>query len=316
MAKLFANEQKDAVPNDGKSEFNEKRRVEKMMIRMLEGQQPSRRDLSWLVDKMITVLSMEPMLLELDPPIIICGDVHGQLTDLLRLFNHVGWPEECRYLFLGDYVDRGERSVETIALLFLLKLCYPTKLYLLRGNHETAMINRIYGFYDECVNKYDESIWIQFQVKHSLYVMCVFCALVAKRIFCTHGGLSQSLTNWDQIKNLKKPAEVPEQGLLCDLLWSDPDPVGKGDPNRGVSYLFGPDVVTEFCQNMGVDLIARAHQVVPNGFEFFADGRLVTLFSAPNYCGVFDNSAGAMVVDENLKCQIKVRLNFKLITTE
>ncbi|KFD51194.1 hypothetical protein M513_07958, partial [Trichuris suis] len=257
-----------------------------------------------ILEKVAAVFMNQPMLVEVDPPIIICGDIHGQFKDLIRLFNHGGWPPEHRYLFLGDYVDRGAQSIETACLMFLLKIRFSKDFFLLRGNHESSAINRVYGFMEECCRCYDISLWERFQ--------CVFdrmpvSALVAGKILCMHGGLSQELESFDQIRQIPRPADIPQCGILCDLLWADPDPqaIGWVQSNRGVSYRFGPDVVEEFCAKMDIDLIARAHQVVEKGYEFFADNKLVTIFSAPNYCGQFDNSAGLMLVDANLKCRIR-----------
>lgn len=189
------------------------------------------------------------------------GDVHGQYSDLLRLFEYGGFPPRSNYLFLGDYVDRGKQSLETICLLLAYKIKYPKNFFLLRGNHECASINRIYGFYDECKRRFNVKLW-------KLFTDCFNClpvaALIDEKIICMHGGLSPELHNLNQIKNLRRPCEVPENGLLCDLLWSDPscDIQGWGESERGVSYTFGADRVKEFLQKHDLDLICRAHQVI------------------------------------------------------
>ncbi|KAI4315473.1 hypothetical protein L6164_028276 [Bauhinia variegata] len=235
----------------------------------------------------------QPNLLELETPMKICGDVHGQFSDLLRLFEYGGYPPEANYLFLGDYVDRGKQSIETICLLFAYKIKYKENFFLLRGNHECASINRIYGFYDECKRRFNVRTW-------KTFTECFNClpvaALIDEKILCMHGGLSPELKSLDQIRNIARPVDVPDQGLLCDLLWADPDKDldGWGENDRGVSYTFGADKVVEFLQKHDLDLICRAHQVVEDGYEFFAKRQLVTIFSAPNYCGEFDN-AGAMM---------------------
>ncbi|ERN12032.1 hypothetical protein AMTR_s00165p00079470, partial [Amborella trichopoda] len=224
------------------------------------------------------------------------GDVHGQYSDLLRLFEYGGLPPKANYLFLGDYVDRGKQSLETICLLLAYKIKYPENFFLLRGNHECASINRIYGFYDECKRRFNVRLW-------KVFTDCFNClpvaALIDEKILCMHGGLSPDLSNLDQIKSVTRPTDVPDAGLLCDLLWSDPGKDnGWGMNDRGVSYTFGPDKVSEFLQKHDLDLICRAHQVVEDGYEFFADRQLVTIFSAPNYCGEFDNAGALMSVDE------------------
>ncbi|OAY69681.1 Serine/threonine-protein phosphatase PP1 [Ananas comosus] len=235
----------------------------------------------------------------------LIGDIHGQYSDLLRLFEYGGFPPEANYLFLGDYVDRGKQSLETICLLLAYKIKYPENFFLLRGNHECASINRIYGFYDECKRRFNVRLW-------KVFTDCFNClpvaALIDDKILCMHGGLSPDLTNLDQIKNLTRPTDVPDTGLLCDLLWSDPgkDMQGWGMNDRGVSYTFGADKVSEFLERLDLDLICRAHQVVEDGYEFFADRQLVTIFSAPNYCGEFDNAGAMMSVDETLMCSFQI----------
>ncbi|XP_025423645.1 serine/threonine-protein phosphatase PP1-beta-like isoform X2 [Sipha flava] len=227
----------------------------------------------------------QPILLELEVPLKICGDIHGQYSDLLRLFEYGNFPPESNYLFLGDYVDRGKQSLETICLLLAYKIKYPENVFLLRGNHECASINRVYGFYDE------------------------LAAIIEEKIFCCHGGLSPDLQSIEQIRRIVRPIDVPEQGLLCDLLWSDPDKDTRGwvkNDDRGVSYKFGTEIVSKFLHKHDFDLICRAHQVVEDGYEFFAKRQLVTLFSAPNYCGEFDNAGAIMSVNKKLICSFQI----------
>uniref|UniRef100_A0A672HPJ9 Serine/threonine-protein phosphatase n=1 Tax=Salarias fasciatus TaxID=181472 RepID=A0A672HPJ9_SALFA len=240
----------------------------------------------------------QPILLELEAPLKICGDIHGQYTDLLRLFEYGGFPPEANYLFLGDYVDRGKQSLETICLLLAYKIKYPENFFLLRGNHECASINRIYGFYDECNDTHTHTHTHTHSQNHQPETPSVFCI----------SGLSPDLQSMEQIRRIMRPTDVPDTGLLCDLLWSDPDKdvQGWGENDRGVSFTFGADVVSKFLNRHDLDLICRAHQVVEDGYEFFAKRQLVTLFSAPNYCGEFDNAGGMMSVDESLMCSFQI----------
>jgi len=244
-------------------------------------------------------------LLELEAPLKICGDVHGQYHDLLRLFEYGGFPPESNYLFLGDYVDRGKQSLETIILLFAYKTKFPENFFLLRGNHECASITRIYGFYDECKRRYNIKLWKQFC---DVFNCMSVCALIDEKIMCMHGGLSPEISSFDQVRRLVRPTDVPDTGMICDLLWADPDKdiAGWAENDRGVSFIFGPDVVTSFLQKQDLDLVCRAHQVVEDGYEFFAKRQLITLFSAPNYCGEFDNAGAMMSIDETLMCSFKV----------
>ncbi|GLT37701.1 hypothetical protein SLA2020_120040 [Shorea laevis] len=251
------------------------------------------------------IFLQQPNLLELDAPIKICGDIHGQYADLLRLFEYGGFPPTANYLFLGDYVDRGKQSLETICLLLAYKIKYPENFFLLRGNHESASINRSYGFYDECKRRFNVRLWRTF---NDCFNCLPVAALIDDKILCMHGGLSPDLKNLDQIRNLPRPTDVPDSGLLCDLLWSDParEIKGWGTNDRGVSYTFGPDRVSDFLMKNDMDLVCRAHQVVEDGYEFFADRLLVTIFSAPNYCGEFDNAGAMMTVDESLMCSFQL----------
>ncbi|KAJ6239771.1 serine/threonine-protein phosphatase [Anaeramoeba flamelloides] len=202
----------------------------------------------------------QPMLLELHAPIKICGDIHGQFHDLLRLFDEGGFPPLSNYLFLGDFVG---------------------------------------------LKKYSVNVW-------KIFCDCFQClplsAIIDDKIFCVHGGLSPELDDIDRIKKIERPTEVDDDGLLCDLLWSDPSETFYGwhENLRGVSYTFGADIVEEFCDEMNLDLICRAHQVVDDGFEFFANQRLVTIFSASNYCGEFDNCGAMMNVSEELDCDFSI----------
>ncbi|CAG5929516.1 unnamed protein product [Menidia menidia] len=192
------------------------------------------------------------------------GDIHGQYTDLLRLFEYGGFPPEANYLFLGDYVDRGKQSLETICLLLAYKIKYPENFFLLRGNHECASINRIYGFYDECKRRFNIKLWKTFT---DCFNCLPIAAIVDEKIFCCHGGLSPDLQSMEQIRRIMRPTDVP-------------------------------DTVADPCP--------WRPQVVEDGYEFFAKRQLVTLFSAPNYCGEFDNAGGMMSVDETLMCSFQI----------
>ena len=265
----------------------------------------SEEELKYLCVKSIEIFMQESSFLELTAPIIICGDIHGQYRDLIRLFDFGGTPEKKQYLFLGDYVDRGKNSIECISLLLAYKIKFPKNIYLLRGNHESEMINRTYGFYDECKRRYNLRIWKNFS---DCFNWLPITAIVNSRILCMHGGLSPDLKELKNLKQIVRPTEVPDQGLLCDLLWSDPDADAEdwAPNNRGISVLFNENLIEKAIDELDIDLICRAHQVVENGYEFFAQRQLVTVFSAPNYCGEFDNAGAFMTVNKDLMCGFKV----------
>ncbi|KAH9863389.1 serine/threonine protein phosphatase Pzh1 [Plenodomus lingam] len=251
------------------------------------------------------VFLSQPALLELAPPVKIVGDIHGQYTDLIRMFEMCGFPPNSNYLFLGDYVDRGKQSLETILLLLCYKLKFPENFFLLRGNHECANVTRVYGFYDECKRRCNIKVWKAFV---DTFNTLPIAAIVAQKIFCVHGGLSPSLSHMDDIRQIARPTDVPDYGLLNDLLWSDPaDMENDWESNeRGVSYCFGKKVIMEFLQRHDFDLVCRAHMVVEDGYEFFNDRVLVTVFSAPNYCGEFDNWGAVMSVSGELLCSFEL----------
>ncbi|KAL7517162.1 hypothetical protein ACHAWX_002107 [Stephanocyclus meneghinianus] len=177
-------------------------------------------EIKLLCQRVRPILLSQPMLLELEAPLKICGDIHGQFTDLLRLFEYGGFPPESNYLFLGDYVDRGKQSLETVCLLVCYKIMYPENFFILRGNHESAGINRIYGFYDECKRRYSIRLW---KVFSDVFNCLPVSAIVDEKILCMHGGLSPEMERLQQIADLHRPCDVPDVGLMCDLLWSDPD---------------------------------------------------------------------------------------------
>ena len=166
------------------------------------------------------IFLLQPMLLEISAPVNICGDTHGQYSDLLRLFEIGGFPPESNYLFLGDYVDRAKQSIEVITLVLCYKIKFPESFFLLRGNHECASLNRIYGFYDECKRRYSVKLW---RVFADAFNCMPIAAVVEDKILCMHGGLSPDLDHLSQIFDIPRPTDVPDEGLLCDLLWSDPD---------------------------------------------------------------------------------------------
>ncbi|KAK9760675.1 serine/threonine protein phosphatase Pzh1 [Basidiobolus ranarum] len=251
------------------------------------------------------VFLSQPSLVELSPPVKIAGDIHGQFMDLIRLFDMCGFPPSANFLFLGDYVDRGRQSLETILLLLCYKIKYPENFFLLRGNHECANVTRVYGFYDECKRRCNIKIWKTFV---NVFDTLPIAALVAGKIFCVHGGLSPHLNHMDDIRRIERPSDVPDYGLLNDLLWSDPSETVTEweDSERGVSYCFGKAIVDEFLVTHDLDLVCRAHMVVEDGYEFFNGRTLVTVFSAPNYCGEFDNYGAVMNVNDDLLCSFEL----------
>ncbi|GMM33310.1 protein-serine/threonine phosphatase [Saccharomycopsis crataegensis] len=266
----------------------------------------SKREVNYIIAKSKEIFLRQPTLLELSSPIKVVGDLHGQFNDLLRILKLSGFPPHSNYLFLGDYVDRGKQSLETILLLLCFKIKYPNNFFMLRGNHESGNISKIYGFYDECKRRIGSvKIWKSFV---DVFNVLPIAAIIGEKIFCVHGGLSPVLKNMKQINKIKRPTDIPEVGLLSDLLWSDPNSkTSDWSPNdRGISYFFSKKNVNEFLNKFQFDLIVRGHMVVEDGYEFFNKKKLVTVFSAPNYCGEFNNWGAVMSIDKNLLCSFEL----------
>ncbi|KHJ94276.1 phosphoprotein phosphatase 1 domain protein [Oesophagostomum dentatum] len=255
----------------------------------------------------------QPALIRLDRddlPLHIVADLHGNLPQVLRIFKYCGIPQKDSFLFLGDYVDRGVQGLEVITLLFCLKIRYPYQVYLLRGNHEDANTTLNYGFFDECINRWPtngrtarggDKIWRHFLEAFNCMPVA---AVIAGKIFCAHGGISPFVDKLSDINEIKRPSVVPAYGIGCDLLWSDPSPQKDGWvlSHRGISFLYGPKVVEEFCQKHKIDIILRGHQInnemYKSGYRFYFNGRLVTLFSAPNYMNYKNNSCVITVTNK------------------
>jgi len=251
------------------------------------------------------ILVEEGNVQRVDSPVTICGDIHGQFYDLKELFKIGGDCPETNYLFLGDFVDRGFYSVETFLLLLALKVRYPDRITLIRGNHESRQITQVYGFYDECLRKYGSvNVW---RYCTEIFDYLSLSAIIDGRTFCVHGGLSPSLSTLDQIRAIDRKQEVPHDGPMCDLLWSDPEDIeGWGLSPRGAGYLFGGDVVAKWNETNGTDLICRAHQLVMEGYKYMFSETLVTVWSAPNYCYRCGNVAAILELDEKLNKSFKI----------
>lgn len=271
------------------------------------------------------LVKTQPNVLKLTTPIKIFGDIHGQFDDLIRFFNKWNYPHEykngdieyCDYLFLGDYVDRGSFSLEVICLLMSLKLKYPEKIWILRGNHEDRSININFGFYEECRSRLEKDSFTDvYESINDFFDYLPLCATIDNDILCLHGGLGQNLSNLESIENIKRPlivkheASTKEEQIVMDILWSDPteqDSINGIQPNLsrdGSQYgnivRFGPDIVEKFLESNNLSMIIRAHECVMDGFERFCKGKLITLFSATDYCRQFKNAGGMLLINNKL----------------
>ena len=273
------------------------------------------------------LIENEPIVVRIEAPVKIFGDIHGQYQDLMRFFDLYSAPiegpggdiEGLDYLFLGDYVDRGFHSIETMCLLMALKLKYPNQIHLLRGNHEDRWINSAFGFQEECMNRLNDDpenprIFNSF---NDFFDRLPLAAVVNDTVLCLHGGIGSTINTIEDIEKVKTPLEVVhqvssmEQQIVVDILWSDPtdndtemgivpnttrDPTGVGNIVK-----FGPDRVEEFLEMNNLSLIIRAHECVMDGFERFAAGKLITIFSATDYCGKHNNTGAIIYLNNELE---------------
>ncbi|CCW65477.1 unnamed protein product [Phytomonas sp. EM1] len=279
-----------------------------------------------IILKARSIIASEPIFIEMESPIYICGDLHGQYYDLINILNRCpplggkvfgrkstdagdcSNKKTFNFLFLGDYVDRGPRSIEVMITLLVLKIISPSSITMLRGNHEDEQIMLLYGFFDECKRRYSIQL---FKIFTDLFRVLPVAALVNGTVFCMHGGLSCELLHLREIPDLR-PCNVPHSGIICDLLWADPESdlpegVDWAPSTRRISSVFSERVLEKFLKTNEIDLVCRAHQVVEEGFQFFPNNHkrhLLTIFSATNYCNEFGNRGGILCIDEEGVCSI------------
>ncbi|CDS05901.1 Putative Serine/threonine-protein phosphatase [Lichtheimia ramosa] len=289
----------------GQLDRHASRTYNRQLEQLRRGEIISEPEVKELCDKAREILLEEGNVQRVDAPVTICGDIHGQFHDLQELFRIGGECPDTNYLFMGDFVDRGLYSVETFLLLLALKVRYPDRITLIRGNHESRQITQVYGFYEECIRKYGSAnVW---RYCCEIFDYLSLAAIVDDKILCVHGGLSPSINTLDQIRTIDRKQEVPHDGAMCDLLWSDPDDIaGWGYSPRGAGYLFGGDVVQTFLHTNDLQLIARAHQLVMEGYKLMFNDTVVTVWSAPNYCYRCGNIAAILKLDDNLNQDYKI----------
>ncbi|XP_062504186.1 serine/threonine-protein phosphatase 6 catalytic subunit-like [Corticium candelabrum] len=240
-------------------------------------------DLKKLCDYVCDLLLEESNVQPVQTPVTVCGDIHGQFYDLEELFRTGGNIPDTNYIFMGDFVDRGYYSLETFTRLLTLKAKYSSRITLLRGNHESRQITQVYGFYDECQQKYGNANAWRYCCR--VFDFLTVAAIIDEEILCVHGGLSPDIRTVDQIRTIDRAMEIPHQGAFCDLVWSDPEDVETWAVSpRGAGWLFGAKVTYEFMHINNLSLICRAHQLVHEGYKYMFNEKLVTVWSAPNYC--------------------------------
>lgn len=264
--------------------------------RLRANQPPTEREMKLLCRLAQDILIEESNVVTVQSPAVLCGDIHGQFPDLLYMFQLSGEIKDGKfhYVFLGDLVDRGANSVETIAFLLLLKVRYPTRITLIRGNHETRSISATYGFYDECQKKYGSAdVW---NLCMETFDCLPLSALVDERNLCLHGGLSPELRSVHDLFLIDRLQEIPNTGLFSDIVWSDPENVDEWQVSqRGAGWLFGAAISREFLHVNKFHLLARAHQLADKGYKYhFDEEHVLTVWSAPNYCYRCGNLASVL----------------------
>ena len=285
-----------------------------------------------LIDQCMKIVQEQPMVLKVEAPVKVFGDIHGQYQDLMRFFDLFSAPiqgpggdiDGLDYIFLGDYVDRGTHSLETICLLMALKIKFPNQIHLLRGNHEDRWINSVFGFQTELCERLRDDIDSPaiFTKFNDFFDYLPLAAIINDEVLCLHGGIGSSINTLSDIEKIQRPLEVihevtnADQQLVVDILWSDPtdsdietgiqanstrDPTGVGNIVK-----FGPDRVEDFLKANNLTLILRAHECVMDGFERFAGGSLITVFSATDYCGKHKNAGAILILGKDFKINPKL----------
>jgi len=256
------------------------------------------RDVCQIIIRAIKVLTESPNVVPVkygpEDKITVCGDTHGQYYDTLHIFEQFGWPStENRFLFNGDFVDRGSYSLENVVLLLGFKALYPQHFFMSRGNHEGLMLNRMYGFEGEVLHKYNDYV---FDLLQEAFHALPLAHVLNDKVFVTHGGLfSKDDVTIADLQKIDRFRDVPSEGFMCEMLWADPMArEGRGPSKRGTGLDFGPDVTERFLKKNNLELVVRSHEVHPEGFNELHNGKLVTVFSAPNYCDQVGNKAAVL----------------------
>ena len=255
----------------------------------------------FLCETVSEIFEEEENVVKIEGKTFIIGDLHGQIEELCYIIKECFPVAGTKFLFLGDYVDRGRNSIEVICLLFSLKVLYPDRFFLLRGNHESRFETKKAGFLAECSSKMNKRIWDPFC---DAFDTMPLCAIVNNSCFCVHGGISQYAMTIDEINKIDRFCEIPESGPMMDLTWSDPDPTAETfkDSRRGKTFGYGKKATDEFLEKNGLKYLIRAHECVSGGYEYnFGDNKVITVFSASCYIGNEESKAAYIIFETEPK---------------
>ena len=269
--------------------------VEKCIEKLYKGELIDEATVLEIIQKVKEGYLVEPNVVPIKSPVTVAGNIHGQISDLIELFNVCGPCPETNYLFIGDMGDYGYWGIETILLLFSLRVKYPSRITLLRGEHESREMTIIYGLRDECLRKYgNERVWTAL----ALAFECLpLAAVVDNSIFVAHGGISKSAMKIDNIRVLNRFQEIPHDGPMADIIWSDPDDEKPKRPGPGT--LYGQPLVDEFVRANRITHIVRGHKICPKGFKRCHNDVTITIWSAPNFLGSCGNAGAALEISEH-----------------
>lgn len=271
--------------------------MEAIINRILKYELLEEHEVEYICDRVADIMIHEPNIRHVSSPIVVVGDLHGQFTDLLALLQIEGPPAAASYVFMGDYVDRGENSLEVILLLLAYKVLHPDRMTLLRGNHEQATINKVYGFHDEVLSKYgNNAVWTMINETFSYFnIGCI----VDNRYLCLHGGISPRVTI-NKLERIDRFERMVEDSMYTDVLWSDPFYKPGASPNpRGSGFLFGEDVLKQFLMLNDLEMLIRSHQLAIEGYKWDYGTLCLTVWSAPDYMGKCSNPASILVVEKD-----------------
>lgn len=273
--------------------------IDKLIEKLYSCKPLKSKELIFIIEKSKEIISKENNVLEVQCPITICGDIFGRFHNLVELFNLGGRIPYTNYIFMGNYINKGYYSIETLSLLLCLKIRYPKRIYLLRGNHECSQYSIIYGFYDECIRKYGYPGIYNYFI--DLFKYFPLAALIEGKILCLHSGLSPSIKTIDDIKLINRVQDdYWEDDIFLGLLYNEPGDCSWFTPySKGSGYIFGENISKEFCRVNGLDLIVRGSCYIPKGYKLMHDNKVCSICSSPNAYYRNDNEGAIMEVDEN-----------------